>query len=99
MSNDGKSDGKQNPILASASDGESKTAKDQVKATFYLRSKTIDALELAWFNLRRISPPHMRSSITKSQIVELALEMVLKEAVEKETESALVKALLKANQK
>ncbi len=62
-------------------------AEEKVKATFYLSQEAVDALEDAWLQLRRLSSD--RSSVSKSAIVEAALEIALEELAKQGAESAL----------
>ena len=50
-----------------------------IKATYYLSPGTIDAIDEAWMKLRRLAGTAGRSSVSKSLIVEKALQMALKE--------------------
>ena len=50
-----------------------------VKATYYLSPGTIEAIDEAWMKLRSLSGTAGRSSVSKSLIVEKAIQMALKE--------------------
>ena len=65
------------------------TPTDKVKATFYLDAKTVEALEEGWIQLRKLADN--RGRISKSLIVELALDMALKELEKRGSESSLYK--------
>lgn len=60
------------------------------KATFYLPESLIDNLEDAWLALRK---KYKGKKISKSEIVQIALEELLKDWVEKKDESSLVSQL------
>jgi outer membrane biosynthesis protein TonB len=62
-------------------------AEEKIKATFYLSQDIVDALEDAWLQLRRLASD--RSSVSKSLIVETALEIALEELTKKGDKSAL----------
>ena len=64
---------------------------EKVKATFYLDAKTVEALEDGWIELRRLADKKNRGQISKSLIVELALDMALEELKKKGSESSLFK--------
>ena len=49
-----------------------------IKATYYFSPDTIEAIDDAWMQLRRLAGPE-RSSVSKSLIVETAIQMALKE--------------------
>jgi len=61
------------------------------KATFNISQSTLTKLEDAWIQLKRQLKGEQR--ITKTAIVEMALEICIKELTQKETESALYKSL------
>lgn len=61
------------------------------KATFNLSQSTLTKLEDAWIQLKRQLKGEQR--ITKTAIVEMALEICIKELAQKETESSLYKSL------
>jgi hypothetical protein len=61
------------------------------KATFNLSQSTLTKLEDAWIQLKRQFKGEQR--ITKTAIVEMALEICIKELAQKETESTLYKSL------
>lgn len=50
-----------------------------VKATYYFSPETIEAIEEAWIKLRRLAGTTGRSGVSKSLIVERAIQMALKE--------------------
>lgn len=62
---------------------------EKVKATFYLDAKIVEALEDGWIQLRKLADN--RGRISKSLIVELALDMALEELKKKGSESSLCK--------
>jgi hypothetical protein len=61
------------------------------KATFNLSQSTLLKLEDAWIQLKRQLKGEQR--ITKTAIVEMALEICIKELTQKEAESTLYKGL------
>lgn len=69
---------------------------EKVKATYYLSEETLQRLEEAIPRLKRqagIVHKEKRRLVTKSLIVEAALQIVLDELTEKETEAALNKMM------
>ncbi|GLI33836.1 hypothetical protein [Desulforhabdus amnigena] len=60
------------------------------KTTHYISVDTSDALEEAKEEIRTLVSPNLKRLISKSRIVEMALQYVLKELAEKGTESKLV---------
>lgn len=63
----------------------------KVKATFYLDAETVEALEEGWMELRKLADKKDRGQISKSLIVELALQMALDELEAQGAESLLAK--------
>ena len=59
-----------------------------VKATYYFSPDTIEAIDDAWMQLRRLAGTE-RSSVSKSLIVETAIQMALKELERKGGKSQL----------
>ena len=59
-----------------------------IKATYYFSPDTIEAIDDAWMQLRRLAGPE-RSSVSKSLIVETAIQMALKELERKGDKSQL----------
>lgn len=74
-------------------DNDKKELKDEMKekATFNISVNTLESLEDAWIQLRRQIKGELR--ITKTAIVEIALEMAIEELMEKKSESKLYKRL------
>ena len=64
---------------------------DKVKATFYISSQVVEDLEAGWIKLRKLSPKETRSQVSKSLIVELAVQMALEELESKGARSLLAK--------
>ena len=64
---------------------------DKVKATFYLSTETVEDLETGWIQLRRLAPKETRGQVSKSLIVELALQIALEELKSKKDKSLLAK--------
>jgi len=65
----------------------------KVKATFYLDSKAVESLEDGWMELRKLADKKGRGRISKSLIVELALQMALEDLRKKGSDSLLAKKL------
>lgn len=61
----------------------------KVKATYYISSEIVESLEDGWLQLRRLSPREKRGQISKSLIVELALQIALEELENKKDKSSL----------
>ena len=59
-----------------------------IKATYYFSPDTIEAIDDAWMQLRRLAGTE-RSSVSKSLIVETAIQMALKELEHKGGKSQL----------
>ncbi len=75
-----------------------KKAQDQepaekVKATFYLDSKAVEALEDGWMELRKLADKRSRGRISKSRMVEMALQMALEDLQKKGSDSLLADKL------
>ena len=75
-----------------------KKAQDQepaekVKATFYLDSKAVEALEDGWMELRKLADKRSRGRISKSLMVELALQLALEDLQKKGADSSLARKL------
>lgn len=64
------------------------------KATYYLREDTLDKLEEAWFRLRQRADEGEKRSVSKSAIVEAAIEAAIEELNTDEKGSAIVQRLL-----
>lgn len=62
---------------------------EKVKATFYLSPGTLDSLEEGKLQLRRMAGSEKRGQVSKSLIVELALQMALRELESKKGKSQL----------
>ena len=65
-----------------------------VKATYYLSAAILDDLEQAWFSLRQLVPPDERRRVSKSSIVETALELALTELHSRGDQSQLTRTLV-----
>ena len=65
----------------------------KVKATFYLDSKAVESLEDGWMELRKLADKKSRGRISKSLMVELALQMALEDLRKKGSDSLLAKKL------
>ena len=64
---------------------------EKIKATYYLDAEVVEALEEGWMELRRLADKKDRGQISKSLIVELALDMALEELEKRGSESSLCK--------
>ena len=67
---------------------------EKLKATYYISIEAVEALEEAWMKLRKMAPTDARTSISKSLIVETALQTVLEELERTGQKSKLAKKLL-----
>jgi hypothetical protein len=50
---------------------------ERVKATFYLHPEVLERLEESWHQLRKLAKGAERGKVSKSMIVEMALELAL----------------------
>jgi hypothetical protein len=66
---------------------------NKVKATYYISQETIADLEDTQYQLRKMAGEN-RSRVSKSFIVEMAVQMALEEVETKGTKSSLLKAVL-----
>jgi hypothetical protein len=66
---------------------------EKVKATFYLDSKAVESLENGWMELRKLADKKSRGQISKSLMVELALQMALEDLQKKGADSLLARKL------
>ena len=64
---------------------------DKVKATFYIATETVEALEEGWSRLRKLVPKDLRGQVSKSLMVELAIQMALEELQVKGIKSLLAR--------
>ena len=71
----------------------------QKKSTHYLAHKTAASLDEAQEEIRELISPELKRLVSKSRIVDLALQHVLQELMEKGAESPLVQSILKARSK
>ncbi len=67
--------------------------EERLKATYYLSPATLDALEEAWLQLRRMAGSGGRGRISKSAIVEAAILQAVQELEDKEGQSQLATRL------
>lgn len=70
------------------------TPGEKVKATYYISSQAVEALETGWIQLRRLASKKTRGQISKSLIVELALQMALEDLDSKGSSSQIAKRSL-----
>ncbi len=73
---------------------ETGTGEDKLKVTFYVSQDVADRLEEAWMKLRLMASKETRTSISKSGIVERAVEEALDELERKGEKSRLGRSLL-----
>jgi hypothetical protein len=52
---------------------------ERVKATFYLHPAVLERLEDSWHRLRKLAKGAKRGKVSKSMIVEVALELALQD--------------------
>ena len=77
---DGKTAGRQNGKIVSRQYSAPQAEADKVKATFYLAADAVEGLEDAWLQLRRQARGASRKrAISKSEIVEMALQIMLED--------------------
>lgn len=75
---------------ASKTAGQKETPEEEkAKATYYLSPGTVEALEEAWISLRRMASKDQKARISKSAIVELAIQMAVEELEAKADKSRL----------
>ena len=63
------------------------------KATYYLHENTLSQLEEVWFQLRQRADEGEKRKVSKSAIVEVAIEAAIEE-LESDGESAIIERLL-----
>jgi hypothetical protein len=68
---------------------------DRVKATYYLSPAAVDALEEGWHRLRKLVRAEDRNRVSKSVIVETALQFALRDLESKGPDSHLASTLVK----
>ena len=64
---------------------------EKVKATYYLDAEVVEALEEGWMELRKLADKKDRGRISKSLIVELALQLALDDLEKRGADSSLAK--------
>jgi hypothetical protein len=64
---------------------------EKVKATYYLDAEVVEALEEGWMELRKLADKKGRGRISKSLIVELALQLALDDLEKRGADSSLAK--------
>lgn len=69
---------------------------EKIKATYYLTLETLDRLEDGWLTLRRMADREQRTSISKSQIIETALQIALDGLEQQGPESELAGRILES---
>jgi hypothetical protein len=87
----------QNGIPANSQDKSSQADAEKVKATFYLAPEAAEGLEDAWLQLRRQARgANRKRAISKSEIVEMALQIMLEDLEAHGKESRISDKLLSA---
>lgn len=66
----------------------------KVKATYYLSSETVDALEAAKLALRRLAPAGNKRQISTSAIVDVAIQLAMNELEAQGSQSQLASKLV-----
>jgi len=66
---------------------------ERVKATFYLHPEVLERLEDAWHQLRKLAKGMERGKVSKSLIVEVALDLALRDLEEQGEVSPLARTL------
>jgi hypothetical protein len=69
-------------------------AVERVKATFYLDPAVLEGLEDAWHRLRKLTKGTERGKVSKSLIVEVALELALRDLEEQGEASHLASKMV-----
>lgn len=80
---------------ASQKTSEEEAPGQKIKATYYISEQAVEKLEDGWIQLRRLLPKEKRTSVSKSSIVEIALEIALADLEKKKESSLLAKKLSK----
>lgn len=71
---------------------------DKIKGTYYLSPETLDFLESAWLKLRRLVGQQYRGQVSKSLIVEMALQVTLDDLRVRNEKSDIAEAIRRATQ-
>lgn len=82
---------KKKPVSAPVAPAKEEAPGDKVKATYYLATDLVESLEDGWIQLRKLTPKGIRSQVSKSLIVELAVQAALEELRTKGSQSFLAK--------
>ncbi|MEW6737485.1 MAG: hypothetical protein AB1489_39755 [Acidobacteriota bacterium] len=61
---------------------------EKAKATYYLSQNVLDELDEAWFRIRKMAKPEDRGKLSKSLLVELALQMAIQDLDKKDSHFA-----------
>lgn len=86
---------KKKPASSPVKSRKEEAPEEKIKATYYLSTEVVDALEDGWIKLRRISPTESRGQVSKSLIVEQALLMALEDLKDKGKDSQLSRKISK----
>lgn len=89
----GKAKVTRQPSKRSATPSSADASEEKHKATFYLPQSALDELEEVWLRLRRLTRGS-KGSVSKSGIVEVALQAALEDFAAEGEDSTLAKALL-----
>jgi hypothetical protein len=68
---------------------------EKVKATYYIDAQAVEDLEAGWIQIRKMADKKVRGQISKSLIVELAIQMALEELKSKGSSSQIARRILK----
>lgn len=68
--------------------------KEKTKATFYISTDTVDALDGAWMKLRGMAKGEKKKEVSKSAIVNVALQIILEDLETNGDESQLATVLV-----
>lgn len=75
-------------------DASEEPSGEKLKATYYLAVEAVDSLEEGWYQLRRMASTDARTGISKSLIVETAIQIALEELEKSGQKSRIAKRLL-----
>ncbi len=89
-----KSISKADKVSRESPDKSEESSEEKLKATYYLAVEAVDALEEGWYQLRRMASTDARTRISKSLIVETALQIALEELEKTGQKSSLAKKIL-----
>lgn len=67
---------------------------EKVKATYYIDSQAVEELEAGWIQLRKMADKKVRGQVSKSLIVEMALQIVLEDLEKTGQKSQIARKIL-----